>query len=113
MLDVCSKYFKQLSDVCNKYQNSSNKHDDSDDGKKVKKPKKKVNDPLKDDPNAPKKPIIQGYLLFYTEVRAAKQKENPNLPNTELTKLIADDWKKLPKDKKEVIIFFKEMLLIE
>jgi len=61
-----------------------------------------VHDPLKEDPNAPKKPVMQGYLLYYTEARGEKQKQNPNLPNTELTKLIAEDWRQLSKEKKEV-----------
>jgi len=69
-----------------------------------KKPKKKIIDPLKSDPNAPKKPIIQGYLLYYTDVRSQKQKENPTLQNKDLTKIIADDWNKLSKEKRAVRI---------
>jgi len=65
-----------------------------------KKVKKKIYDPLKEDPNAPKKPIIQGYLLYYTDVRSQKQKENPTLQNKDLTKVIADDWNKLSKEKR-------------
>lgn len=71
-------------------------------GDPAKKPKKKIFDPLKTDPNAPKKPIIQGYLLYYTDVRTQRQKENPNLANQDLTKMIAEEWNKLPKDKRTV-----------
>ncbi len=102
MLDICSRFFKELHGTCEKYKVGGNYVEDQDDKSKAKKPKKKVNDPLKDDPNAPKKPIIQGYLLYYTEVRPTKQKENPQLPNPDLTKLIAEDWNKLPKNLKEV-----------
>ena len=74
-------------------------HKGESDNKKL---KKKVYDPLKSDPNAPKKPIIQGYLLYYTDVRALRQKEHSDLPNKELTRMIAEEWNNLPKDKKAV-----------
>jgi len=64
--------------------------------------KKKIHDPLKEDPNAPKKPIIQAYLMFYTEVRAQRQKENPDVQNKDLTKIIADEWNKLTKEQRAV-----------
>jgi len=101
MLDICSKFFKELHGTCEKYKTGGTYVADQDGGSSVKKPKKKIHDPLKEDPNAPKKPIIQGYLLYYTEVRPQKQKENPSLPNPDLTKLIAEDWNKLPKNLKE------------
>jgi len=106
MLDICSRFFKELHGTCEKYKVGGSYAEDQDDKSKAKKPKKKANDPLKDDPNAPKKPIIQGYLLYYTEVRPQKQKENPQLPNPDLTKLIAEDWNKLPKAQKEVKLYF-------
>ncbi len=74
-----------------------------------KKPKKKIIDPLKSDPNAPKKPIIQGYLMYYTDVRSSTQKENPTLQNKDLTKIIANDWNKLSKEKRAVRIVVLEM----
>jgi len=102
ILDTFSRYSKQLHDVCEKYKSSSYHGGDNVQEQKPKRPaKKKVNDPLKDDPNAPKKPVMQGYLLYYTEVRGDKEKYPQNLTNQDITKMIAEAWNKLPKDKRE------------
>jgi len=68
----------------------------------IKKPKKKIIDPLKSDPNAPKKPIIQAYLLFYSDVRTKRHEQNPLLANMDLTKVIAEEWNKLSKEQRKV-----------
>jgi len=101
MLDICSKFFKQLQESADKFKSSSNHAQGGTDDKIVKKPKKKLHDPLKEDPNAPKKPIIQPYLLYYSDVRAQRQIDHPKLQNKDITKIIADEWNKLAKDKKE------------
>jgi len=102
MLGVCSQFFKQLQETCDKFKTGSTHTDGGSGGTQAKKPKKKMYDPLKEDPNAPKKPIIQAYLLYYTDVRAQRQIDHPKLQNKDITKIIADEWNKLPKDKKEV-----------
>jgi len=68
----------------------------------IKKPKKKIVDPLKLDPNAPKKPIIQAYLMYYTDVRAQRQLDYPAMANKDITKIIADEWNNLPPEKKQI-----------
>jgi len=98
-LEVCSKFFTQLQETCEKHRTgrgggSKGHHVEE------KKVKKKIFDPLKGAPNAPKKPIIQAYLLYYTEVRSQKQQDNPNVQNKDLTKIIADEWNKLTREKK-------------
>lgn len=72
--------------------------------------KKKIYDPLKGDPNAPKKPIIQAYLMYYSDIRSQTQKEHPDLPNKDLTKIIADEWNSMPKDKRAVSLLFRLFL---
>jgi len=103
----CSKLFGQLHEMCEKQKNnfkagsgsfsSFSNLNDSD----IKKPKKKIIDPLKSDPNAPKKPIIQAYLLFYSDVRTKRHEQNPLLANMDLTKVIAEEWNKLSKEQRK------------
>lgn len=121
MVNICSRFFLQLHDLCEKYKSNPNSkpantkkrsppreiHEDSGSDSeetplKPTKVKRKMYDPLKEDPNAPKKPIIQAYLLYYTEVRAERQKEHPELKNVELTKIIAKEWNDLSKERKMV-----------
>ena len=77
--------------------------------KSIKKSRKKANNPLKNDPNAPKKPILQGYLLYFSEVRPIRQKDYPNLTNQDLTKLIADEWNNLGRDRKDVTYYLYKL----
>jgi len=106
-LNSFSKIFGQLHEQCEKYKSSFRAGslkfiaDYSANDSEIKKPKKKIIDPLKSDPNAPKKPIIQAYLIFYTDVRNQRQKENPLLANMDLTKVIADEWNKLTKEQRK------------
>lgn len=108
MLGTCSKFFKQLQETCDKFRDPSHKPDSSNthEHKKPSKPKKKTVDPLKNDPSAPKKPVTQAYLLYYTEVRNQKHLDHPKLTNQEITKVIANEWNQLPQNKKGVSILY-------
>jgi len=101
-----SKLFGQLHEMCEKHKGNFKagsgtfsllNANDSD----IKKPKKKIVDPLKSDPNAPKKPIIQAYLMYYRDVRTKRHEENPLLANMDLTKVIAEEWNKLTKEQRK------------
>jgi hypothetical protein len=121
VIGTCSKLFKELYETCEKFKGQigtqkkptkkQNKSGDSDEEetKTTKKSKKKGKDPLKDDPNAPARPIMQAYLLYFTEVRPARQAQNPTLQNQELTRLIGQEWTGLSKDKKAVAYFLTNM----
>jgi len=40
-------------------------------------------------------------------VRAQRQKDYPTKPNTDLTKIIAEEWNKLSKEKRTVRLIWK------
>lgn len=42
-----------------------------------------------------------GYVLFCQEFRAEMKEDNPDLPQVEITKLLAGMWKDLPEEEKE------------
>ncbi|XP_050445028.1 high mobility group protein 20A [Cataglyphis hispanica] len=52
------------------------------------------------DATAPKQPL-SGYFLFLNDRREKVRSENPNLTFTEITKLLASEWSKLPGDQKQ------------
>ncbi|XP_058065776.1 high mobility group protein 20A [Anopheles bellator] len=52
------------------------------------------------DANAPKHPLT-GYVRYMNEHREAVRQKNPNLSHVELTKLMAEEWSKLPEEKKK------------
>jgi HMG (high mobility group) box len=123
LINVCSKFFLQLHDICEKNKPHANskqtlvrkrsplraESDSEPEGApvKAKRQKKKYVDPLKEDPNAPKKPITQAYLLYYTDVRAERQRENPDLKNQDLTRVIGREWNDLTKERKMVNFNYK------
>jgi len=100
-VSICSNFFGQLHQTCEKHKAAlGGKYPSASGDHGEQKVKKKIIDPLKSDPNAPKKPIIQGYLLYYTDVRSQRQKDHPTKPNTDLTRIIAEEWNKLTKEKR-------------
>lgn len=52
------------------------------------------------DATAPKQPL-SGYFLFLNDRREKVRNENPSLTFTEITKLLASEWSKLPADQKQ------------
>ncbi|KAL0103090.1 hypothetical protein PUN28_017434 [Cardiocondyla obscurior] len=52
------------------------------------------------DATAPRQPL-SGYFLFLNDRRETVRKENPSLTFTEITKLLAAEWSKLPIDQKQ------------
>ena len=119
LVAVSSRYFKEMHETCERFKSKigskpqtpvkvkapRKRSTDSDSDRKPQKRKyKKRFDPLRDDPYAPKKPIMQGYLLYFTEQRKIKQREHPELSNKELTKAIGLEWNELPREQKLVRI---------
>mmetsp|Transcript_26789 Transcript_26789/g.23731 ORF Transcript_26789/g.23731 Transcript_26789/m.23731 type:complete len:218 (-) Transcript_26789:77-730(-) len=112
MLLLASSFFADLHSICQKYTKAGfgkykslskphhSKHGYDSDDEKPKKAKKKTMNPLKDDPDAPKRPIIQGYLLYYKDIRQEKKEQHPDLNNMDLTRVIGQEWNDLPKEKK-------------
>ena len=49
----------------------------------------------------PAKKKTTGYVLFCQEFRPEVKEDNPELPQVEITKLLAEMWKGLPEDEKE------------
>ncbi|KAI9319942.1 hypothetical protein BX666DRAFT_1917508 [Dichotomocladium elegans] len=45
--------------------------------------------------------MFNPYLMFSKEARPRIQKENPNIPSTELVKRVAEEYRALPEDKKK------------
>ena len=52
------------------------------------------------DPNAPKKPQ-SSYFLFMNIRRGPLKDEQPNLKLGEVTKVLTDEWKKMPEAEKQ------------
>lgn len=69
--------------------------------KKQKKETKEKKEKKAKDPDAPKRGK-SGYLIFSMENRECIKKANPKASNTEMTKLIAAEWKKLSDKEKKV-----------
>jgi len=67
----------------------------ADEGDKKKKRQKKEKDP-----NAPKG-ATTSFMLFSNANRAAMKAENPDLPVTELSKLLGAKWREMSKEEKE------------
>uniref|UniRef100_A0A182QRK2 HMG box domain-containing protein n=1 Tax=Anopheles farauti TaxID=69004 RepID=A0A182QRK2_9DIPT len=63
------------------------------------KPKKKRKKAPKD-ANAPKHPLT-GYVRYMNENRESVRQKNPNLTPIEITKIMAEEWSKLPDDRKK------------
>lgn len=59
----------------------------------------------KKDPNAPKRPA-SSFIIFQNEIRQQVKEAHPDLPSTELRKLLADKWNNLPTEQKQVSILF-------
>jgi len=52
------------------------------------------------DATAPRQPL-SGYFMFLNDRREKVRNQNPNLTFTEITKLLAAEWSKLPLDQKQ------------
>lgn len=61
--------------------------------------KKKRQKPPKD-VNAPKHPLT-GYVRYMNENREGVRQKHPNLTPIEITKIMAEEWSKLPEDRKK------------
>lgn len=56
--------------------------------------------PLKDS-NAPKAPLT-GYVRFMNERREQLRAERPDVPFPEITRMLGNEWSKLPPEEKQV-----------
>uniref|UniRef100_A0A182PNZ2 HMG box domain-containing protein n=1 Tax=Anopheles epiroticus TaxID=199890 RepID=A0A182PNZ2_9DIPT len=52
------------------------------------------------DANAPKHPLT-GYVRYMNEHRERVRQKHPNLPPIEVTKIMAEEWSKLPEERKK------------
>lgn len=62
-------------------------------GRKRKKPMK--------DSNAPKAPLT-GYVRFMNDRREQLRAERPDVPFPEITRMLGNEWSKLPPEEKQV-----------
>lgn len=46
--------------------------------------------------------LFLGYIRYLNDRRDQFRTENPNLPFSEITKVLAAEWTQLPADKKQV-----------
>lgn len=51
------------------------------------------------DPNAPKKPLTS-YILFFNSLRSQVAEKNTGMSQTEIAKLISQQWKEMPDEEK-------------
>uniref|UniRef100_A0A182IU12 Uncharacterized protein n=1 Tax=Anopheles atroparvus TaxID=41427 RepID=A0A182IU12_ANOAO len=52
------------------------------------------------DVNAPKHPLT-GYVRYMNEIRESVRQKHPNLTPIEVTKILAEEWSKLPEERKK------------
>lgn len=64
-------------------------------------PKKRKRTTKPKDPNAPKRPA-SSYIMFQNEVRKAIKELHPDVPNAEIMSMIADQWKQMTDEQKQV-----------
>ena len=127
LMDICSRFFNELNDVCAKYMPKSSKksknagksgqyEEEKGGSTKIKKPKPYV------DPKAPKKPTTNVYLIYCNERRPHLLEERPGraLPDCKskltslfhmkdlkndpkgLARIAGDEWQSLPEESKKV-----------
>ncbi|RXN23848.1 high mobility group 20A isoform X1 [Labeo rohita] len=65
--------------------------------------------PLKDS-NAPKAPLT-GYVRFMNERREQLRAERPDVPFPEITRMLGNEWSKLPPEEKQGRIQTRELEL--
>ena len=53
------------------------------------------------DSNAPKAPLT-GYVRFMNDRREQLRAERPDVPFPEITRMLGNEWSKLPPDEKQV-----------
>lgn len=53
------------------------------------------------DSNAPKAPLT-GYVRFMNDRREQLRAERPDVPFPEITRMLGNEWSKLPADEKQV-----------
>ena len=58
--------------------------------------------PLRDS-NAPKSPLT-GYVGFMNERREQLRAKRPEVPFPEITRMLGNEWSKLPPEEKQVIV---------
>ena len=88
----------EAEDVVPKKKTPAKKVTKSDDEDEVEEPKAKEPKAKKEDKPTKKK---TGYVLFCQEFRPEVKEDNPDLPQVEITKLLAEMWKNLPEEEKE------------
>ncbi|XP_059494464.1 uncharacterized protein LOC125451657 isoform X2 [Stegostoma tigrinum] len=103
-LDTGSQRLQSVIQEGQTEKNSSTKEVESDEPKKRKGgwPKGKKRKPQKDF-TAPRAPTT-GYVLFLNEQRAKLKIEHPDLPFTEITKLLGTQWSQLSQEGKQKYI---------
>lgn len=65
--------------------------------------------PLRDS-NAPKSPLT-GYVRFMNERREQLRAKRPEVPFPEITRMLGNEWSKLPPEEKQVIVPIPDPLL--
>mmetsp|Transcript_31388 Transcript_31388/g.71806 ORF Transcript_31388/g.71806 Transcript_31388/m.71806 type:complete len:401 (-) Transcript_31388:147-1349(-) len=70
-------------------------------------PWKILSKPSKTDANAPKRPM-SSFLYYAQKYRAIVKKENSELSNTEVSKLLGVMWKNAPEDEKQKYIQYEQ-----
>ncbi|CAH6869237.1 Hmg20a [Phodopus roborovskii] len=66
--------------------------------------------PLRDS-NAPKSPLT-GYVRFMNERREQLRAKRPEVPFPEITRMLGNEWSKLPPEEKQVIVLAFGPLLV-
>lgn len=64
--------------------------------------------PLRDS-NAPKSPLT-GYVRFMNERREQLRAKRPEVPFPEITRMLGNEWSKLPPEEKRVPLHFLSLL---
>ncbi|XP_026547397.1 high mobility group protein 20A-like, partial [Notechis scutatus] len=61
--------------------------------------------PLRDS-NAPKSPLT-GYVRFMNERREQLRAKRPEVPFPEITRMLGNEWSKLPPEEKQVLLYYR------
>lgn len=125
IVGICSKFFNEMNQICAKYSTKKSKKPKAGSDEEEKKPRSRPKKPKKDvDPNAPKKPTANAYLLYCNDRRPHLLEERPGNTAAKINKqryvilcielkndpqglarIVGDEWRTaLPEDTKKVMI---------